>query len=172
MGEIENSSGDLPPSSPTHNTQNSSTSLHCEFDVCDEVLSPRPPSFGSFGPLDCEFLCSPVLDVSLDVHEDQVLDGFGVPQKTCDVIYNDYVWESTTEQESTMKVDFSPSTPLPPYPEIFLNSVTLVEYFKILVSDDTITSDHFLNSWNVNFLSECRDEKYSFKSLQSIISSL
>lgn len=82
VGELENSSINLPPSSATPHTHNSSISFDYEFDVFDEVLSPPPPSFSSFGPPDCELLCSPVLNVSLNVRDDQVLDGVGVPHKT------------------------------------------------------------------------------------------
>lgn len=71
-GEIHNSSADLPPSSPTPHTLNFSTCLDCEYDVCDDVLSPRPQSIGSFGPPDYELLCSPVSNVYFYVHEDQV----------------------------------------------------------------------------------------------------
>ena len=56
-----------------------------------EVLSPHPPSFSPFDPLNFGFLCSSVLDPSCDVHEDQVLDGFGVEKPTCDVIFYEYV---------------------------------------------------------------------------------
>lgn len=91
MGGVENSSTDLPPSSPTPYNQNSSTSLDYKYDVCDELLFPHPPSFGSFGPSDCELLCSPISNVSLDVHEDQVQDGISVSHKTCDIIYEDCV---------------------------------------------------------------------------------
>ena len=119
MGELQNSSIDLPPSSPTTHIQNFSASLDCESDACDEVLSPCSPFSGSFDPSDCELLCSPSSNLSLNFHEDQVLDGVGVPQKTCDVICDDYVWESKSKQESAMKNDFSPSAPPPHYANIF-----------------------------------------------------
>lgn len=107
--KLENSSVDLPQSSPTPHTQSYSTSLECESDVCNEVLSPHPPFLYSFYPPNCQLLFSAILNVSLNVHEDQVLDGIGVPQKACDVIYDVYVRESTSEQEYAMKADLSPS---------------------------------------------------------------
>jgi len=82
VGELEISSTDLPSSSPTPHTHNSSASLDYESNFCDEVLSPRPLSFGSFVPMDCELLFSPAFNVSFDIHEDQVLDGVGVKKKT------------------------------------------------------------------------------------------
>ena len=45
VGELETSYTDLPPSSPIAHTRNSITCLDCEYDVCNEVLSPHPPSF-------------------------------------------------------------------------------------------------------------------------------
>ena len=49
---------------------------------------------------------------------------------------------------------------LPPhYPKIFFGSVTPIESYKNLVFSDIITSDHFHNSWNVIFSSECGEEK-------------
>lgn len=57
VGELENSFTNLPPSSPTPYTQISIVSLDYESHVCNDVLSPHPPSFGSFRPLDCEFMC-------------------------------------------------------------------------------------------------------------------
>jgi len=119
VGKLENPFVDLPPFSPTPHTHNSSASFDYEYDVHDDVFSPRPPSFGSFGPPNCEFLCSPILNMSFNVQEDRVFDGVDVPQKNCDIIYDDYVWESTSEQESAMKVNFSTSAPLPHYPHVF-----------------------------------------------------
>lgn len=55
------------------------------------------------------------------------------------------VWESTSKQESAMKVDFSPSAPLPHYPDIFCDFVTLVKSCKNVVTDDIINFDHFQN---------------------------
>lgn len=127
MGKLENSSIDLPPSSPIPHIQNFSASLDCESDDCDEVLSHCSPFSGSFDPLDCELLCSPISNLFLNVHEDQVLDGVGVPQKTCNVICDDYVWESKSKQESVMKNGFSPSAPLPHYANIFREFVTPVK---------------------------------------------
>jgi len=97
--------------------------LDCDFDVYNEVIFPHPPSFGSFGPPDFDMLCSHISNVSLDVHEDKIMDGVGVPQKTYDIIYDDYVWESTSEQESAMKVNYFPCAPLPHYPGIFLGQL-------------------------------------------------
>ena len=78
MGEVENSPVDLPPCPPTPLTQNFNVDLDCDFDGCDEVLSPRPPSFGPSNPLDFDVLCSPISNLSCDFHEYQVLYGVGV----------------------------------------------------------------------------------------------
>lgn len=71
------------------------------------------------------------------------------------------MWESTPEQESSMKIDFSPAAPLPHYLGIFRNSTIPVEYYRELFSDD-VASVHSQNSWNVNFTSEHREEKKYF----------
>lgn len=97
MGEHANSSFDLPPSSPTPHTHNFITGLDREYDVCDDVLSPRPSFVHSFSPPDCELLCLPVSIVYFDVHEDKFKNGVDVEKKTCDIIYDDYVWEYTSE---------------------------------------------------------------------------
>lgn len=86
MGEVENSPIDLPQYPPTPRTHNFSAVLEFKFDGCDEVLDPCSPSFGPFAPLDLDVLCSPVLNFSCDVHEDQVMDGVGVKQPNCDII--------------------------------------------------------------------------------------
>lgn len=76
VGDIKNSSIDIPPSPPTPHTHN--FSLDCEYDGYIEVLSPHPPSFGPYNPPYCEFFFSHVSNISFEFHEDQVLDGFGV----------------------------------------------------------------------------------------------
>jgi len=87
--------------------------MDCKSHVCDEVLSPCPPLFSSFGTLNYELFCSPISPICFDVHEDHVLDGVGVQQKNCDIIYNEYVWEPTSELEYAMKDYSFPSTPFP-----------------------------------------------------------
>lgn len=44
VGELKSLPANLPPYSPTPHTHNFSTSLDCESDVYDDVLSPCPPS--------------------------------------------------------------------------------------------------------------------------------
>lgn len=134
------------------------------------MLSPYPPFICSFDPLDCVLLCSPISNISLDIHEDQVLDGVGVLQETCDILYDDYVLESTSKQESAMKDDFPPSVPLPHYPDIFCNFIIPIESCEKLVSDDIITSNHFQNSWNVSFSSECGEKKSSLLNFPTLSS--
>ena len=67
------------------------------------MLSPCPLSFGSSDPTDCDALCSPILNLFFNVHEDQVLDGVGFEQPTHNIIFDEYVWES--EQESVVEDD-------------------------------------------------------------------
>lgn len=178
-GEVENSYVNPPPSSPTPHTQNFSTILDCQFDGCDEVLSCHTPSFGPFDPPDCDVLCSPMSNISFDVHEDQVLDGVGVEQPTCGIIFDEYVWEY--EQESVVKDDLLLSTPLPHYPNIFHDSIILVEPCEKSVFVDFTTFDHSQNTWNANFPSECGEDNfflhvppnlssYLFRSIESEIS--
>jgi len=65
-------------------------------------------------------LCSFVLDSTFVVHEDQVVEGVGVEQSTCTIIFDEYVWGS--EEESAVKDDLLPSTPHPLYLDIFCDS--------------------------------------------------
>jgi len=41
-----------------------------------------------------------------DVHKDQTWDGVSVDQPTCDIIYDEYVWDSISKQESAYKLMF------------------------------------------------------------------
>lgn len=70
---------------------------------------------------------------------------FVLSKKTCDIIHNDYVWDSFAQQESTMQVDVSPFSPLPHYLDIFQVSIMSIVSFKELFSDD-VNSDHNLGS--------------------------
>lgn len=51
---------------------------------------PQPLSPGSTNPLDCIILCSSILDSTLVVNKDQVVDRVDVAQPTCIVIYDEY----------------------------------------------------------------------------------
>lgn len=104
-------------------------------------------------------LCSLVLDLSFDVHKDQVLDGFGVEQPTCDIIFNEYVWESKSKQEFSMKDDLLPPAPLLHYPDIFHNSTIPFESCEKSVYVDVTTFNHSQNKWNANFSFERREDK-------------
>lgn len=161
---MENSFIDLPPSSPNPHTNDFSEGLDCESDGYDEVLSPHPPSFDSFDPLDCELLCSLVFNPSFDVHGDQVLDGVSVEEPTCDIIYYDYVWEPIAKQESMMKDDSYPSAPLPYYLDIFHGLVIPGK------SSKESFCDHSQNTWNSIFSSKGGEDKSIFLDL-SILSS-
>lgn len=86
--------------------------MDCQPDDCDEVLYPHPQSFSPSNPPYCDVLCSIVSNLTCDVHEDQVLNGVGIMQPTCDIIHDDYVGELIAEPESTKKDDSIPSTPL------------------------------------------------------------
>jgi len=68
VGVFENSSTNLPPSPPTPHTNNFTIGLDCEYDVCDDFLSPHPPSIDCFGPPYCEFFGSLVSNFYVDVH--------------------------------------------------------------------------------------------------------
>lgn len=94
MREVENPPVDSTPSPPASPTQNFYANSHCNSNVCVEFLSPHPLCFGHFDPLDFGVLYSSVSDPSCDVHENQVLDGVGVEKTTCDIIFDEYVWES------------------------------------------------------------------------------
>lgn len=58
-----------------------------------------------------------------------------------------------------MKVNVSPSSPLPHYPNIFHDSVIPIESIRGTFYDD-VNYDHTHNSWNVSFTSEQGEEKY------------
>lgn len=70
MGELDNPPIDLTPSPPAPPTQNFFLDVDCNCNDFHEVISPRPPSFNPFGPIDFGLLCSFVLNPSCDVHED------------------------------------------------------------------------------------------------------
>ena len=116
--------------------------MDCQSNDCDEVLSPCPPSFSPFDPPDCDVICSPISNLSCDVHKDQVLDGFGIEHPTCNIIHDDYVGEPVADQEFATKDDSLPSTPLLHHPCISHDSVIFVESCENLVFDDVTTSDH------------------------------
>ena len=59
-----------------------------------EVFYSQPPSSSSFDPPDCIVLCSPILDSTSIIHEDEVVDGVGVEKPTYAVIFYEYVWKS------------------------------------------------------------------------------
>ena len=66
-------------------------------------LFPQPLSPHSVDPPDCTMLCSPILDYTLIVHEDQVVNRVGIEKQTCNIIYDEYVWEY--EEELAVKDD-------------------------------------------------------------------
>jgi len=125
----------LSPYSPTPYTHNLNASWDCDSNFSGHSLPLCPSFVNSFGPPDCEVLS--ILTVSFYVHEDQNQDGVGVDQPICDVICDDYVWDSLLEQESAMKVDISSPFPLPHYSDIFHDSIIPVKYIEESFSDHT-----------------------------------
>jgi len=63
------------------------------------------------------------------------------------------VWDSISEKEFAMKVDFSPYSPLPLFLDIFHYYVTHVEYFKESISKNT-NCNHTKKLLNVSFSTE------------------
>ena len=159
VGEVENPPIDLSPSPPTPLTQNFSAKLECGSDGCDEVLYPCPPSFAHYDSPYFDVLCSTVSHFSSDVHKDQVLDGVGVEKPTCDIIFDEYVWES--KQESVVKDDLLFFAPLLHYPDIYHDSTIFVQSCQNSFLD-VYTFDHSQNTWNASFSFECEEEKFVF----------
>jgi len=70
VGEVENPLVDLSPSPPTPLGQYFCADLDCNPDDCHVALSPQYLSFGPFDPPVFVMLCSPILDLTCDFHED------------------------------------------------------------------------------------------------------
>lgn len=117
--------------------------LDCNLDGCHAVLSSQPRSSGSFDPLDCTLLCSPVLDSTFVVHEDQVVEKVGVKQPNYSIIIYEYAWEY--EEEPVVKDDLLLSAPHFLFPDIFCDSAIYTfsceNSFKYVS-----TSDHSKNT--------------------------
>lgn len=99
---------------PTLPALNVCAKLACKPASCDVDLFPQPPSPRFIDPLDCIVLCSFVLDSTLVVNEDQVVDEVGVVQLTCTIIHDECVRES--EEEPAVKDDSLPCVPHLLYP--------------------------------------------------------
>jgi len=91
---------------------------------------------------------SPISNVSFVVHEDQVLDGVGIEEPTCDIIFDEYVWEP--EQELAVKYDLLLFSPLLHYPDIFHDSIILAQSCQNSFSNVS-SFDHLQNTWNTIF---------------------
>lgn len=117
-------------------------------------------------------LCSPTSNISFDVHEDQVLGGFSVEHPTCDIIFDEYVWESKFEQQSTMKDDLLPPTYLPHIPDIFHDFGIPFESCENSFYVDVTTFNHSQNKWNSSFPFQCGEKKYFFLILPILLSIL
>lgn len=129
------------PSTP--HSQDFCVDLDCKPNGCRVFLSSKHLSIGSFDPINFGLLCSSILDSTCDVHEDQVLDGVGVQQLTCTIIFYEYVWEC--ENESIVKHDLLLSAPCSPYPEIFHDSAIFIPS-RENSSPYVSTSDHLQNT--------------------------
>jgi len=103
-------------------------------------------------------LCSPILDYTLIVHEDQVVNRVGIEKQTCNIIYDEYVWEY--EEELAVKDDLLPSTPHPPFPYIFGDSAIIIFPHENSFLD-ALTSDHSQNTSAIS-LSLHSEENKSF----------
>lgn len=79
-----------PPTPPTLDIY---TDLDLKPIGCHVNIFSQPLSSRSVDPLDCTVLCSPVLNSTFIVHEDQFVNRVGVEQPTYVVIYDEYVWE-------------------------------------------------------------------------------
>lgn len=79
-------------------------------------LLPQPLSPRFVDPLNCTMLCSSILDSTLVVNEDQVVDRVGVVQPTCTIILDKCVRES--KEESIGKDESLPPMPHLLYPDI------------------------------------------------------
>ena len=128
MGKVVNPSIELshPPTPP-------SLDIYADLDYnpisFHMNLFSQPPFSHSVDPSDCIVLCSPILDSTFVVHEDQVVNGFGVEQQTYIVIYDEYVWES--KEEPTVKDDLLLSTLHPLFLNIFFCSTIMICLVKI-----------------------------------------
>jgi len=87
------------------------------------------------------------------------LDGFGVEQRSCTIIFYDYVWEY--EQESMVKDDLFLYSPHLIYPNIFHDSIISIPSYENSFLDVS-TSDHFENTWDANFSFDCGEDKSIF----------
>jgi len=93
VGEHSHTSVELsrPPTPPALDIY---TDLACEPVGCHVDLLPQPPSPHFVDPLDYTVLCFFILDSTLIVNKDQVVDRVSVVQLTCVIIHDECVWES------------------------------------------------------------------------------
>lgn len=84
---------------------------------------PQTLSMCFVDPPDYIVLCSSILDSSLAMNEDQVVNGFFTMQPTCVIIHDECVWES--KEELVVKDDSLPAVPHPLYPDIPCDSSTV-----------------------------------------------
>lgn len=63
------------------------------------------------------------------------------------------MWDSISKQEPMMKVDVSPFSSLPHFPDIIHNSIKMVVSFEESFYEN-FNSDHTQESWNVSFTFE------------------
>jgi len=94
---------------------------------CHVHFLPQPPSSCFGDPTDCTVLCSPILNSTLVVNEDQAIDEVGFTQPTCVVIHDEYDWEP--EHQLAAKDDLLLSVP----PPLFLTSLVIPPSLLFLV---------------------------------------
>lgn len=95
-------------------------------------------------------------DLCCCVHKDRVLDGVGLKQPNCNIIFCEYVWGS--RQRFLVKDDLLLPMPLFPYPNIFHDSVIPAQSYKASFSGVS-TFNYSQNMWNAIFSFECRKDK-------------
>jgi len=78
---------------------------------------PQALSMYSNDPLDDIILCSSIPSSTLVLNEDQSIDGVGVSQPTCTVIYEEYDWQ--IEHQYSEKDESFLSKPPPFFLDIF-----------------------------------------------------
>jgi len=83
---------------------------------------PQPPFSHSVDPPDCAVLCSPILDSSPVVNNDQVIKRVGVMQPTCAIIHDECVWKS--KEEPVVKDDSLSVVPHLLHPNIPCDATT------------------------------------------------
>lgn len=111
-------------------------------------------------------MCYPILDSSLAVNEDRVVDRVGVMQPTSTIIHDECVWEF--KEEPAVKDDSLPAVPHSLYPDNPCDSAT-ADFPRENPFPYVSTSDHSSDTLDVSLSLQCREDTCSSKIIQSII---